>query len=154
EAAWSPHGLFVVGAAANELAAIDPGGDVRWSLGRPDVRAPRWGGSRTDTRISYLSRGRLRVVGGNGKGDRVLEIPSSHVAPVWRPGDRLQLAVVTPAGRVVLYDADTNRVVWRTRAFAHPRALAWSGAELVLATATQLVFVRDGKTRAVDLPGI
>jgi len=156
EAAWSPHGLFVAGAAANELAAIDPNGDVHWSLGRPDVRAPRWGGSLTDTRISYLSGGRLHVVGGNGKGDHVLGIPSSRVAPSWRPNDKRQLAIVTPAGRVVLYDADTNSVLWRTHAYPHPRAIAWSssGTELVLATATQLVFIRDGKSRAVDLPGV
>jgi hypothetical protein len=156
QAAWSPHGLFVVGAATDELAAVDPGGDVRWSLARPSVRTPRWGGSRVDTRISYISRGRLHVVGGNGKGDRVLDVRASSVTPAWRPGDRRQLAIVTPAGRVVLYDADSGRIVWRTAAYPHPRALAWlpSGVGLALATATKLVLVRDGKGTAVDLPGI
>lgn len=156
EAAWSPHSLYVIAARANELAAVDPRGDVRWSLARAGARAPDWGGSRIDTRVSYLSRGRLHVVVGNGGGDRILGIRSSSIAPQWRPGDRRQLAVVTPEGRVVLYDADTGKVVWRTRAFADPRVLSWSpsGVGLALATATKLVLVRDGKATAVDVPGI
>src|SRR5581483_332842 len=85
EAAWSPHGLFVVGAHADELAALEPaGGAERWTLGRPDVASPRWGGTRTDTRIAYLSGGRLRVVAGDGTGDREIG-PARAVAPVWRP---------------------------------------------------------------------
>ena len=73
EASWSPFGRFVVAARANELVALTPGGTVRWSLARPEVRLPRWGGNRTDTRIAYFSRGQLRVVGGDGKGDRLLD---------------------------------------------------------------------------------
>ena len=57
----------------NELVALEPDGDLRWTLARPDVRFPRWGGTRTDTRIAYLSTARLRVVAGNGKGDRLLD---------------------------------------------------------------------------------
>jgi hypothetical protein len=156
QASWSPHSLYVVAAAANELAALDPGGKVRWSLARAGARAPAWGGSRTDTRVSYLSRGRLHVVGGNGAGDRTLDVRSSSIAPQWRPGDRRQLAIVTPAGRVVLYDADADKIIWRTRAFAHPRALAWSpsGVGLALATATRLVLVRDGQATSFEVAGI
>ena len=73
EASWSPFGRFVVASRANELVALTPEGDVRWSLARPDVRFPRWGGTQTDTRIAYLSGGQLRVVGGDGKGDRLLD---------------------------------------------------------------------------------
>jgi len=65
QAAWSPHGLFVIASTSNELAAIEPNdGSVRWSLARPNVVFPRWGGSRTDTRVAYLSGGRLRIVAG------------------------------------------------------------------------------------------
>ena len=32
EAAWSPHGLYVVAADGRELAALEPDGDVRWTL--------------------------------------------------------------------------------------------------------------------------
>ena len=45
EASWSPFGRFVVAARANELVALTPDGTVRWSLARPDVRLPRWGGT-------------------------------------------------------------------------------------------------------------
>ena len=52
QASWSPHGLFVVAATTNQLAAIEPGsGDVHWSLARPQIAFPRWGGSRV-TRVS------------------------------------------------------------------------------------------------------
>ena len=73
EASWSPFGRFVVASRRNELVALTPDGDVRWSLARPDVRFPRWGGTKTDTRIAYLSDGTLRIVGGDGKGDRLLD---------------------------------------------------------------------------------
>ena len=68
-------------ARRNELVALEPDGDVRWTLARPDVRFPRWGGTQTDTRIAYLSRGRLRVVAGDGKGDRLLDEPQPHGRP-------------------------------------------------------------------------
>src|SRR6185437_12902716 len=56
EASWSPHGLFVVAASQDELAAIEPGsGRVHWTLARAHVSLPRWGGSKADTRIAYLS---------------------------------------------------------------------------------------------------
>ena len=54
EASWSPFGRFVVAAREHELAALEPDGTVRWTLARPDVAFPRWGGTETDTRIAYL----------------------------------------------------------------------------------------------------
>src|ERR671911_319045 len=94
EASWSPFGRFVVAAGANELVAVTPDGTVRWSLARPDVRLPRWGGTRTDTRIAYFSGGELRVVGGDGEGDRLLDAEAAVRAPVWQqgPGHRLAYA--------------------------------------------------------------
>src|SRR5579885_1983917 len=32
DAEWSPHGLYVVATRRNELLALDPKGNVRWSL--------------------------------------------------------------------------------------------------------------------------
>ena len=70
EAAWSPHGLYVIAATSSEVAAIEPSnGGVRWSIARPSVAFPRWGGSRTNTRVAYLSGRRLHVVAGDGTGD-------------------------------------------------------------------------------------
>ncbi len=62
EGSWSPFGNFVVAANRNEIAALEPDGDVRWKLARPDVSLVRWGGTPTDTRIAYLSGATLRVV--------------------------------------------------------------------------------------------
>ena len=71
------------------------------SLARPASRFPRWGGTQTDTRIAYLAGSRLRVVAGDGTGDR-LPLPARPAARVaargrhvpdvprrrrrWRPG--------------------------------------------------------------------
>ena len=57
DAAFSPHGLFVAATRANQLAALDPKGDVRWTLARPAPRFPAWTGTRR-TRASPTSRGR------------------------------------------------------------------------------------------------
>jgi hypothetical protein len=157
-ASWSPHALFVIASGANELAALEPAGDVHWSLARPGVAHVSWGGSRTDTRIAYLSDGRLRIVGGNGTGDRALPLRVGDVPPVWRPGNVRQLALVGPRGNVVLYDVDRSSAVWTSAAYPRPRALAWmdDGTELALATATHLVLLRpaDGQARSFPIAGI
>ena len=149
QAAWSPHGLYVIAATPNELAAIEPtDGSVRWSLARPNVASPRWGGSRTDTRVAYLSDGRLRIVAGDGTADTGVAA-SSRVAPAWRPGDRRQLAFVASDGRVELLGA------WRsTHRYAGPRSLVWSpdGTSLLLVTARELVFFAAASGRARTLP--
>jgi hypothetical protein len=152
EAAWSPHGLFVVGATGEGLAAVEPAsGDVHWSLARPSVAFPRWGGSRVDTRVAYLSRGALHVVGGNGVGDITVG-PAARVPPAWRPGDGLRLAYVTAEDRVRVVGA------WTSRRFPAARALVWSpdGRRLVLVTSRQLVLfdARSGRTHVLALPAV
>jgi hypothetical protein len=151
-AAWSPHGLFVLASAANQLAAVEPDdGTVRWTIARRRVEFPRWGGSRTDTRVAYLSGRRVHVVGGNGVGDSAPRaLPAAaRIAPTWQPGDRRVLAYVTAAGRVELFDADAAAVRWVSRAFARPRLLAWSrdGRRLVVATAARLVLLEPATGR-------
>ena len=108
EASWSPFGRFAVVARANELAAVEPNGDVRWSLARPRVRFPRWAGDRIDTRIAYLSGNSLRVVAGDGTGDRLLRRNVAAVAPAWLPGEGFRLAYTDRAGRRLVVDADTR----------------------------------------------
>jgi hypothetical protein len=126
EAAWSPFGRFVAVARANELAAVDPAdGELRWSLSRPAVRSPRWTGTRDDTRIAYVSGSELRVVAGDGEGDRVLAPRVAPVAPAWRPGAGFVLAYATPGGVVEVVSAKGRRV-WRSRGALQPVQLAWS----------------------------
>ena len=113
EASWSPFGRFVVAARANELAALEPDGDVRWSLARPNVRFPRWGGTKTDTRIAYLSASELRVVGGNGKGDRLLDGQAAGNAPVWLRGRGHRVAYAREDGSVRVVDVNTGTIIDR-----------------------------------------
>jgi WD40 repeat protein len=133
---------------------------VHWSLARPGLRDPRWGGSRLDTRIAYFSGGQLRIVGGNGRGDRAVPGPpaATLVPPAWRPGDRRILAYATTRGRVAVVDVDRKRTAWISGNGGEPRALAWSrdGGTLAVASRSLLVLLdaETGDARAIRAPGI
>jgi hypothetical protein len=134
EASWSPHGLFVVVAGGDALAAVEPAhGRVHWTLSRPGVLFPRWGGARADTRIAYLSAGHLRVVAGDGTGDVELA-RAARVAPAWQP-ERHVVAYATRYGSVAVVDVD-SRAVLAVHAARGVRELAWSpdGKQLVAVT--------------------
>ena len=108
EASWSPFGRFVVAARENELAALEPDGDVRWTLARPGVRFAVWTGSETDTRIAYVDRTGVRVVAGDGTGDRL--VARGGGGPLrWRPGRRFELVYVDAQGRTVVVDVTNGR---------------------------------------------
>jgi hypothetical protein len=154
-ASWSPFGRFVVATRANELAALEPDGDVRWTLARPAATDAAWAGTRSDTRIAYADRSGIRLVAGDGTGDRLL-IPAASGPVAWRPGGSGQLAFVS-AGGVRVVDVDTGRVVWRVRARpAGPvRALEWSsdGRRLLVLHPTSLrVYDDRGRVTARDDP--
>ena len=149
EASWSPFGRFVVVARANELAAVEPNGDVRWSLARPNVRFPRWAGDRIDTRIAYLSGTTLRVVAGDGRGDRLLRRNVAAVAPAWVPGEGFRLAYTDRAGRTVVVDADTGRVVRITAAPTPDAAIRQRGAASEVVAGGRVVFRGTGEFRDV-----
>lgn len=114
EASWSPFGRFVVAARENELAALEPDGDVRWTLARPGVRSPRWTGTESDTRIAYVDRTGLRVVAGDGTGDRLL-VAGYRGALAWKRGGGFVLAYADRPGRATLYDVVAGRVVGSAR---------------------------------------
>ena len=141
QASWSPHGLFVVVASGDTLAAVEPRARRRCA-GRSRGRVslfPRWGGSRADTRIAYLSAGRLRVVAGDGTGDVDARAAAARVAPAWQP-ERHVLAYATPRGGVAVVDVDSKAVL-AVHAARGARELAWSpdGKQLV---------ARDAEARA------
>jgi len=140
EASWSPHGLFVVAWSRDTLAAVEPqDGTVRWSLARPDVSLPSWGGTRTDTRIAYFSGGSLRVVAGDGTGDRLLAHSAARIAAVWQP-ERHVVAYVSRPGVVVVRNVDSGAVVGSHHVGGSVRSLAWStdGKRLAVATSRGL----------------
>jgi hypothetical protein len=148
-AAWSPHGKYVVATRTNEVVAVDPKGVVKWTLPRPQVRFARWGGSRTDTRVAYLSGSHLYVVAGDSTGDVGLcsAPPVSPIAPAWQPTPVHVLAYADARGRVSVVDTDRCSVFWRSPLFPRPRALRWSddGRRLLLVTRDKLVVFGLGR---------
>jgi hypothetical protein len=125
EASWSPTGKYVVATERNLLVALAPNGETRWSLPRRDVRLPRWGGTRVDTRIAYLSGTRLRIVAGDGTGDRRFAPAVDRVAPAWRPGVSHVLAFVERRGRLVVSQTEGGLRLW-SRRLGKVEQLEWS----------------------------
>ena len=126
--AWSPNAEFAVVTRQRELAAVDLDGGIRWSVARTGiVRGARWSSevNPRDTRIAYLNRRSLRIVGGNGKGDKELRRVVAVTAPAWRP-EAFELAFSTVDGRIELVDAETSKTVWRTVPGEVPKQLVWS----------------------------
>lgn len=152
EASWSPFGRFVVAAREHELATLEPDGDLHWKLARPEVRLPRWGGSRIDTRIAYLSGGAVRVVAGDGKDDRVLVARgAAEVAPAWRPGPGHVLAVATEDG-VSAIDTTSGKTLWRAKD-VRAQSLTWSAdASRLLALTSQGYTLLTGGGRVLEQP--
>ena len=124
DAAWSPHGRFVVATTPESLEAVEPDGDARWSLSVDHPASPTWSGS--GFRIAYLRGDSVRVVAGDGSGDAYLA-DAARVAPAWRPQslDALrssadgvgthQLTYADRSGRVHLVDTDSGAELWSTR---------------------------------------
>ena len=149
DAEWSPHGLYVVATRRNELTALDVDKGVRWSLARHDVAWPTWAGTRTDTRIAYLAASGLRVVGGDGHGDRPLDGTAAAIAPVWAPARHFAITYVSGSSTIVLRDAD-GRVIWRRQVGVLPSSLQWStdGRLLAVRSAHRVVVLdRQGRVR-------
>lgn len=155
EATWSPFGRFVAAVGENELVALEPNGDVRWTLPRPDARSPDWSGTETDTRIAYVDRTGVRVVAGDGSDDRLL-LPRVSALLAWQPGPARVLAVALRR-EVRMLDVTSGRTIWRARSPAAPAiAVSWSsdGQRLLVAYPRSLrVFDRRGNTSLEIGPG-
>jgi dipeptidyl aminopeptidase/acylaminoacyl peptidase len=122
---WSPHGLFEVVAHGHELAALDPKGNVRWSIERPGtIRDPRW--SPDGYRVAYRAGRSLRVIAGDGTGDRLLARRIAAVPPAWQPSRTHALTYVTESGAIVIVDADSGATIARRHGTTRPLQLAWS----------------------------
>jgi WD40-like Beta Propeller Repeat len=152
DATWSPHGLFVAAVRGHSLIAVDMRGHVRWTLPRvPRPELPSWSPG-DGYRVAYLSGSTLRVVAGDGTGDRLLARGVARVAPAWRPGRAAHvLSYWTENGSVVTSNADSGRVLWRVSADGwKPLALQWStdGKNLMLLGPRRLELL-DGRSGAV-----
>lgn len=147
DAQWSPHGRFLVAVRKNELLALDEDGNVHWTLARRDVLWPRWEGTKTDTRIAYLSHSGLRVVAGDGTGDHLLDRNAADVPAAWDPS-RLHTVAYYSGGAVVLRDADSGRILRRTPIAVLPSSLEWSADGRYLAVVSAHRIVLLGKERS------
>jgi hypothetical protein len=145
-ASWSPRGLFVVAWRGTELTALEPDGDVRWSLDAgATMRTARWAPG-DGYRIAYVASATLRIVNGDGTGARRFAATRAGVAPAWRPvAAGHVLAWVDARGRVRVTDADARRRLWASGVLRGVRQLAWStdGGRLLVRTADAAI-VLDG----------
>jgi hypothetical protein len=124
EAWWSPHGLYLAAVGGHELRALEPDGDVHWSIGRKgEIRAPRW--SFDGFRIAYFARGALRVVNGDGTGDRLLTRDVRPSVSAWEPGSHA-LAYVNTAGNIAVRNVDRAHRTAFVRTRLSPQQLAWA----------------------------
>ena len=140
DATFSPHGLFIAATRANQLVALDPKGNVRWTLARPAPRFPP-GPARAPTRGSRTSRpGSCAMVAGDGTGDRVIA----------RDGRLPRLATIRRrAGQSAVLAG--GRVVFRGTGSFDQAVRSPDGRWLLVTwpTADQWVFVRPGTPRRI-----
>jgi WD40-like Beta Propeller Repeat len=131
DASWSPHGKYIAAVRGNELRALEPSGQVHWSLGRVGpIRDPRW--SYEGFRIAYFARGRLRVVNGDGTNDHLLTRNALPGVLAWQPGTH-SLAYVNRAGNIVVQNVDLPRSPAHIRTRLSPRALQWTPDRRIVA---------------------
>jgi hypothetical protein len=145
-ASWSPHGKFVAGVLhGRTLVALEPNGTIRWEKPHKQRLAlPRW--SFDGYRIAYLSGSTLRVIVGNGSGDRAFSAADARVAPAWRPRTHI-VAYVGMNGSVRVVDADARRLLWRAPRGDGVRALTWSD------DGTRLVVIGHASVSGYDASG-
>jgi WD40 repeat protein len=157
-ATWSPHGYYLAVTAGDQLSAVEPDGTVHWSITRHHPTDARWGGP-DGFRIAYRTGTSMRVIAGDSTCDHLL---ASHVAstpPAWRPvappeakvspacAGGYEVALATPDGRVEVLDADSRKVLSRSRPGPVPTELDWSadGSRLVALSGSSIrVFGADG----------
>lgn len=126
DASFSPNGLFLVATGGRRVVALEPDADARWTVTRPTpVADARWAPS-PGFLVAYREGETLRVVGGDGTGDRLLAENVAQVAPAWRPGEnRTVLAYASTDGRVHVVEADGDQL-WAADSGAAPQQLLWS----------------------------
>jgi hypothetical protein len=150
DASWSPRGKFVTGVLhSRTLVALEPNGTVRWEKPhRQALALPRW--SFEGYRIAYFAASTLRVIVGNGTGDRSLGPGDAGVAPAWKPQTH-EVAYVGTEGDVRIADADRRTLLRRIPQGARVRSLEWSSdGRMLLVTRAQSVtaYTPSGKAQA------
>lgn len=154
-AAWSTSGQFVAAWRSSELVGVDPAEPELplWQVDGKAIADARWSGD--DFRVAYRSGRALRVIDGNGDGDRRLARGIAPVAPAWLPGDDHVLAYADREGRVRVVDADSGKLQWQARAAAVVE-LSWlaDGSALAILAPSELRLLAGPRSAvaAVRLP--
>lgn len=144
DGAFSPRGRFVAAVRGRELAALDLRGVPRWTVRRPFALAqPAW--APDGLHVAYRSGDGLRVVNGDGSGDRFLDGPLGPAAPVWV--DERTLAWADARGAVHTVDALTGRAGWRALARRPVRQLLAGDRRVIAITArsARVLHASDGR---------
>jgi hypothetical protein len=150
-ATWSPHGHYVAAWRGDFVSAVAPDGRVAWTLRTPGrVASAAW--SPDGYRIAYRRAGGLGIVAGDGTAPRMLAASVAPAGPAWRPGAPHTLAWVDGRGHVVVRDADTGALVWRSpSSVALPRGLAWSAdGRLLLVPAAGGLLLADPRANSLQ----
>jgi hypothetical protein len=136
DASFSPNALYVVATLGVRLVALEPDGDVRWTVTRPTpVADPRWAPT-PGYQVAYREGETMRVVGGNGEGDRLLAEDVAPVAPAWLPAEgRTVLAYADTGGRIHVVEVD-GKQLWSADPGARPEQLVWSDDASLLLVVT------------------
>jgi hypothetical protein len=150
EATWSPSGLFVGVARGRQLTAVEPDGDVRWSLSQSEaVSGVRWAPS--GYRIAYLSGDDLRVIAGDGTEDRLVDRDVARLGAAWQPDlnpietetDHV-LAYADRGGAVRVINADLGIELSNVRLPGKIEGLEWSrDGQRLLVAGTERAWVVD-----------
>jgi hypothetical protein len=147
-ATWSPQGLYVAVWRGHELLAVEPGGRVHWALARHD-RVRRAGWSPDGFRIAYLADG-LRVVAGDGTGDRLIADGAALVTPRWQPRAPHVVAFAPTRTSVEALATDAGAQIWRVYLHHRIRAMTWTAdGRLLVVAGGRMVTAFDGATGRV-----
>jgi hypothetical protein len=146
DAGWSPRGLFVAAADGHTLSAVDPEGNLRWSISAEAALSdPRW--SASGFRIAYRAGSKLRVAAADGSEDALLDPRVAPVAPVWSPQGLHLLAYVDAGERLRIVNADSDDTLGSAEALPGIEALGWAAdGSMLLEASPRALRTREART--------
>ena len=154
-ATWSPRGLFVAATDGHTLSALDPEGNLRWSISAGAATSdPRWSAG-SGFRIAYRAGSALRVIGADGSKDGLLggskdgllDPQAAAVPAVWSPQGLHLLAYVDAEERLRAVNADTGEVLGSAQTLPGIDLLGWSAdGSMLLETSPRALRIRPVTT--------